>query len=176
MGYLGLSTRIAERDRFSGFSRVSTCLASGQKRHVRLPAPPLGGSLGRRDTDTVESGVVYQLPVQRRHFVVDERGIGLRATWHLDRGFVNVSLWRDDRCVETFHLTPAEAGRLIGFLASGLGDAVSAQAPSPLVSAVPAPADPLPRESVVSQLPELLQRIRRDVAEALARVAARIDP
>ena len=107
--------------------------------------------------------------------MLDERGIGLRATWHLDRGFVNVSLWRDDRGVETFHLTPAEAGRLVGFLASGLGNAVSAQAP-PLVSAVPAPADPLPRESVASQLPELLQHIRRDVAEALARVAARIDP
>jgi len=124
----------------------------------------------------VESGVVYQLPVQGRHFVLDERGIGLRATWHLDVGFVNLSLWRNDRCVETFHLTPAEAGRLIGFLASGLGDAVSAQAPPPLVSAVAAPADPLSGESVPSQLPDLLQRIRRDAAEALARVAARIDP
>jgi hypothetical protein len=124
----------------------------------------------------MESGAVYQLPVQGRHFVVDERDIGLRATWHLDRGFVNLSLWRDDRCVETFHLTPVEAGRLIGFLASGLGDAVSAPVPRPPVSAVPPPAAAGPREPVASHLPELLGRIRRDVAVALARVAARIDP
>ncbi|HWK90612.1 MAG TPA: amino acid permease, partial [Longimicrobium sp.] len=35
-------------------------------------------------------------------------------------GFVNLSLWSDDRCVQTFHLTPAEAGRLVGFLAGVL--------------------------------------------------------
>lgn len=72
----------------------------------------------------METGAVYQLPVHRRHLAIDERGIGLRATWHFELGLVNLSLWRDDRCVETFHMTPAEAGRLVGFLASGLADAV----------------------------------------------------
>ena len=40
--------------------------------------------------------------------------------WHLDRGFLNVSLWRDDVCVETFHLAPNDAARLAAFIADGL--------------------------------------------------------
>ena len=35
---------------------------------------------------------------------------------------MHLSLWRDDRCSETFHLTHADASRLIGFLTSGLAD------------------------------------------------------
>ena len=65
---------------------------------------------------------IRQLPVGRL-LAIDERGVGLRATWHLDRGFLNVSLWRDDVCVETFHLAPNEAARLATFLADGLFDA-----------------------------------------------------
>ena len=72
----------------------------------------------------MNSGPAHELPAQGRHLAVDERGIGLRATWHLSRGFVNLSLWRGDRCVETFHLTPVEAGRLVGFLVGGLAAAV----------------------------------------------------
>jgi hypothetical protein len=64
---------------------------------------------------------VRQLPVGRI-LAVDERGIGMRCTWHLERGFINLSLWRDDTCVETFHLTPADAARLVGFLTGGLAD------------------------------------------------------
>lgn len=63
-----------------------------------------------------------QLPIGRL-LAVDERGIGLRATWRLDRGFLNLSLWRDDVCVETFHLTPDDAVRLAAFIADGLFDA-----------------------------------------------------
>lgn len=62
-----------------------------------------------------------------RHIVLDDRGIGLRATWRPAHGFVNVSLWRDDRCVETFHLTPKAASELVAFLVSGL----AASVPSP---------------------------------------------
>src|SRR5690349_941721 len=58
-----------------------------------------------------------------RHLAVDEQGVGLRATWRLERGCRNLSLWRDDRCVETFHLTPAAAADLVAFLARGLADA-----------------------------------------------------
>lgn len=66
-------------------------------------------------------GAVRQLPVGRI-LAMDERGVGLRATWHLERGFINLSLWRDDTCVETFHLTPADASRLVAFLTEGLAD------------------------------------------------------
>jgi hypothetical protein len=72
----------------------------------------------------VEQGRVHRLPVGRELFV-DERGIGLRATWHLEHGFVNVSIWRDDVCTETFHLSVTDAARLVGFLADGLGEATT---------------------------------------------------
>ena len=68
--------------------------------------------------------MAYELPVGR-HLAVDERGVGLRATWRLDQGLINLSLWRDGRCVETFHLTPAAAAELVGFLAKGLADATT---------------------------------------------------
>ena len=57
-----------------------------------------------------------------RMLTVDERGIGMRASWHPERGILNVSLWREDTCVETFHLTRGEAAKLIGFIAEGLAD------------------------------------------------------
>ena len=72
----------------------------------------------------MEQGRVHRLPVGRELFV-DERGLGLRATWHLDHGFVNVSIWRDDLCTETFHLSVTDAARLVGFLADGLAEATS---------------------------------------------------
>ena len=58
-----------------------------------------------------------------RALFVDDRGHGLQATWHASQGFVNLSLWRDDRCVETFRLSAAEAARLVDFLAE-VGGAV----------------------------------------------------
>jgi len=59
----------------------------------------------------------------RRALFTDERGTGLRASWHEQRGAVVLSLWREDVCVGTFQLRPEEAGRLAGFLAGHLGDA-----------------------------------------------------
>lgn len=73
---------------------------------------------------SVESGRVHPLPVGRELFV-DERGVGLRATWHLEHGFVNVSIWRGDSCTETFHMSVPDAARLVGFLAEGLGEATT---------------------------------------------------
>ena len=73
-------------------------------------------------------GELHHLPVGLglgRQLFEDERGVGLRATWHLDRGIVNLSIWRDDRCAETFRLPVAEVGRLIGFLADGLARATA---------------------------------------------------
>jgi hypothetical protein len=72
-------------------------------------------------------GEVRRLPVGRALFV-DERGVGLRATWHRERGIVNVSIWRDDRCTETFWLSLADAGHLASFLVTGLAEAPIATA------------------------------------------------
>ncbi len=60
-----------------------------------------------------------------RHLTIDEQGTGLRATWRPEHGFVNLSLWRDDQCVETFHLAPCEAADLMSFLAHALAEAAT---------------------------------------------------
>lgn len=67
---------------------------------------------------------VVDLPAGRVLFV-DEQGRGLRATWHLDRGFVNLSVWRGDRCSETFRLNLGDAARLVAFLVDGLSEATA---------------------------------------------------
>ena len=113
--------------------------------------------------DTAE----IQLPrVQPRHFAVDERGVGLRATWHPEHGFVNVSLWSGNRCVQTFRLTPVEAGRLVGYLAGVLADAV----PAPRRHLAAAP------EAVEDGVTDRLSAVRRQVATALDRAARRLTP
>jgi hypothetical protein len=94
----------------------------------------------------------FELPTRIRHLAIDERGIGLRATWRLERGFINLSLWRHDMCVETFRLTPAEASRLVAFIVEGLARAV----PAPVAT---------PRE---------VPRYRLQVAERLEKAAAHL--
>lgn len=84
----------------------------------------------RCHTPTMGSRVEADAAPLDRHFLVDDEGRGLRATWRPDRGFVNLSVWRDQRCVETFHLTPGDAGQLIGFLAGTLTAEVPTPAPS----------------------------------------------
>jgi hypothetical protein len=97
---------------------------------------------------------IRHLPVGRI-LAVDDRGIGLRATWHLERGFINMSLWREDVCVETFHLTPTDAAKLVSFLVTGLAEVVEQPAPEPTIEAAP----PLPRWWV---------RMRRQVGRRLS--------
>lgn len=104
----------------------------------------------------------FEHPSRIRHLAIDERGIGLRATWRLERGFVNLSLWRHDVCVETFRLTPAEASRLIGFLVEGLA------------RAVPDPEPPEPPALTLATRPAPANRYRRRLAEALERAAAQV--
>ena len=122
---------------------------------------------------TVDPRATASLPV-RRHFDIDERGVGLRATWRLSHGFVNISLWRVDQCTETFHLTPAQAVRLVSFLVEGLGDAAgAATVPAPLAAvAAPAPA----RRTAADAAHEALDRTRTSVATALAGIARRVQP
>jgi hypothetical protein len=56
----------------------------------------------------------------RRTLFTDERGAGLRITWHPERDLVVLSLGRDDVCVGTFRLTVADAHRLVEFLTGHL--------------------------------------------------------
>lgn len=67
---------------------------------------------------------VYELPTGRVLFS-DSEGRVLRATWHLDRGLVNLSVWNDDRCTETFRLSLGDAAQLVAFLVDGLSDATA---------------------------------------------------
>jgi hypothetical protein len=115
----------------------------------------------------MEQGVVRELPTGRL-LSVDERGVGLRLTWRLDHGFLNLSLWRDDRCVETFHLRPDEAARLVSFLVHGLADATasSVAARPPLVAL--APAAPTARARLLAGA----RRLQDRVAAGLDRAAA----
>ena len=50
----------------------------------------------------------------------------LRVSWHAEPACVVLSLWRDDTCVGTVRLTPADAASLVGALADGLAAAASA--------------------------------------------------
>jgi hypothetical protein len=95
-------------------------------------------------------------------WLVDERGILLKATWRLDHGFINVSLWRDDRCVETFHLAPTEAASLVGFLVSGLAEVAAVHAAAPVISLVPdAPSRPSLRGRAAAALRAAADRLSR---------------
>jgi len=77
------------------------------------------------DNESVPSlAEVVQLPVGRELFI-DEQGRGLRTTWHLERGIVNLSIWRGERCTETFQLSVADAARLVAFLVEGLSEATA---------------------------------------------------
>ena len=85
-------------------------------------------------------GDVHQLPRAGREVFLDERGVSLRIAWHLDRGLVNVSVWREDRCTDTFQLTVDDVARLVTCLVDGLGAAAaettsSASPPPPTLRA-----------------------------------------
>ena len=104
----------------------------------------------------------FALPTRTRHLAVDERGIGLRATMRLERGFVNPSLWNKDVCAQTFHLTPAEASRLVGFLVEGLARAVPEPEPAPLAVAVEDAATPAGyRQRLADVLEQAAAQLRR---------------
>jgi hypothetical protein len=66
---------------------------------------------------------------------LDERGAGLRVTWHPERDQVVLSVWQGDSCVGTFRMWVQDVPRLSGLLAAALGDWVDQ------VGGVPRPAD-----------------------------------
>ncbi|HEY6707992.1 MAG TPA: hypothetical protein VJB61_10400 [Actinomycetota bacterium] len=62
---------------------------------------------------------------------LDERGSGLRVTWHPERDLVVLSVWQDDSCVGTFRMPVQDVPRLSGLLAAALGDWVDQTGPVP---------------------------------------------
>ena len=60
-----------------------------------------------------------------RPYFGDDRGVLLRTPWRLEGGSVNISLWRDNVCTETFHLSVAEVPSLVHFLLDGLAEGVA---------------------------------------------------
>ena len=62
---------------------------------------------------------------------LDERGTGLRVTWHPERDLVVLSVWQDDSCVGTFRMPVQDIPRLSGLLAAALGDWVDQTGPFP---------------------------------------------
>jgi hypothetical protein len=64
---------------------------------------------------------VRGLPTRRDVFI-DERGAGLRVTWHPEQDVVVLSVWHEDRCAGTFRMPVQDVLRLSGLLAASLGD------------------------------------------------------
>src|SRR5205823_1472874 len=80
-----------------------------------------------RRVHTLSVGGVERLP-RRDHFT-DERGHGLRATWHPDQGLVILSIWDGERCVGTFRLSQDDVPRLASFLVAAFGGAAHSGPP-----------------------------------------------
>ena len=53
---------------------------------------------------------------------LDERGTGLRVTWHPERDLVVLSVWHGDSCVGSFRMPVQDVPRLSGLLTAALGD------------------------------------------------------
>jgi hypothetical protein len=102
---------------------------------------------------------------------LDERGVALRATWRLNHGFINLSIWRDDRCIETFHLTPTDAAAFVSFLVSGLAEVASVTPAAPVLRAVDGGA---PVASTGRR--PLHHDVRTRAADLLRRAADRVAP
>jgi hypothetical protein len=112
----------------------------------KSPLPVAGGRENRPSGERrpTAGGLEYRLesdhprPVEntralssRRDMFLDERGTGLRVTWHPERDLVVLSVWQDDRCVGTFRMSVQDVPRLSGLLAAALGDWVGQTGPFP---------------------------------------------
>jgi hypothetical protein len=112
-------------------------------------------------------GNLHGLPTRRDVFL-DERGAGLRVTWHPEQDVVVLSVWHEDRCAGTFRLPVQDVPRLSGLLAAALGDWVAQvrAAPPP----APAEAAGLSMRRWLRLSPALLRlRQRREQADVSAR-------
>ena len=59
---------------------------------------------------------------RRQEVFVDERGVGLRLTWHPERELVVLSVWHDSLCTASFRFPVQELPRLGDFLTAVFGD------------------------------------------------------
>jgi hypothetical protein len=113
-----------------------------------------------------------------RAFFADERGVVLRTTWHLDRGFLNLSIWRDNLCVSTFQLAVADTARLVGFLVDGLGEATSmlvgGRETVTALAVDAAPPPPPPQPSLADGARDLAAQACSTARAALGRVEDRL--
>jgi hypothetical protein len=100
----------------------------GPKAHGEKPSRR-GWTLAEESAQTLRMGEVHHLPPVGKELFIDDDGTALRATWHLDHGLVNFSIWRGDTCTETFPLSIEDTSRLIAYLADGLAAAVASDAP-----------------------------------------------
>jgi hypothetical protein len=75
----------------------------------------------------------------RRDMFLDERGAGLRVTWHPERDLVVLSVWQDDSCVATFRMSVEDVPRLSGLLAAALDDRADHPGTGPGDAAGPGP-------------------------------------
>jgi len=96
----------------------------------------------------------------------DEQRILFRATWKPRLRFFNISLWRDDRVVETFHLSPEDAVRLTAFFNRAFVSSLPA-APSVRLTTVG-------RTEQVAQRRHLVARLRGQLADSFEAAARRL--
>ena len=84
---------------------------------------PVPGGLESRGGNDHATAVDNTPPLSaRRDLFLDERGAGLRVSWHPERDLVVLSVWQGDRCVGTFRMPVQDVPRLSGLLAAALGD------------------------------------------------------
>jgi hypothetical protein len=93
--------------------------AAERARAIGLAAVALESPLRSGDPGAVENARAVST---RRDVFLDERGAGLRVTWHPERDLVVLSVWQDDSCVGTFRLSVQDVPRLSGLLAAALDD------------------------------------------------------
>jgi hypothetical protein len=107
---------------------------------VRVARRPAGGGLESNGESAHPRAVENTGALSaRRDLFLDERGAGLRVTWHPERDLVVLSVWHDERCVGTFRMPVQDVPRLSGLLAAALGDWVD-QSGGPVPSAWAGPA------------------------------------
>jgi hypothetical protein len=110
----------------------------------------------------------------RAHWAWDARGHhrAVRVSPHPQENVVNLSVWREDICVGTVRLHPADVAALIAGLSDGLADL--AQRPADTSATVTELADRLTQ--VESRLARPTWRTTARAAEARVRAALRRDP
>ena len=78
----------------------------------------------RRSPDSGTMDGVDEASVPEAELFLDDRGSLLRARWDTASGQVQLSIWRDGRCVATHSLDAVDAARLSSLLTHALVDSI----------------------------------------------------